>query len=90
MFCPKCGSIVLPKKEGKNNVIRCACGYTNAKAETIEIKEEVKRKDVVLEPASDNDEMLPITDAECQNSRIKKLIFGLFRQEQVTNQKQNF
>jgi len=77
MFCPKCGSMVLPKKEGKNNVIRCACGYTNAEAETIEIKEEVKRKDVILEPASDNDEMLPITEAECPKCKNKKAYFWL-------------
>ena len=42
MFCPKCGSIMTPKKEKGKNSLVCSCGYTNKKAEKIELKEEIK------------------------------------------------
>ena len=77
MFCPKCGSMVLPKKEGNKNVIRCSCGYTNAKAEVVEIKEEVKKKETFTEPASDNDDMLPVTEGECPKCKNDKAYFWL-------------
>jgi len=67
MFCPKCGSILIPKKEGGNTIKRCSCGYTSKDQEGGKIKETVKsstnRVDIV-----DNEESLkamPKMKAEC-------------------------
>lgn len=66
MFCPKCGSILMPKKQKDQTVLVCgSCGYTNKKAEGLELKEEVKKKNDVIEVASDEDSVLPETEAEC-------------------------
>jgi len=33
MFCPKCGSILMPKEHRGKNVMACKCGYKNDKSE---------------------------------------------------------
>jgi len=64
MFCPKCGSIMLPKKEKGKSVMSCSCGYTNKKSEKVEIKEKLEdRKEI---EAVEDFEIHPITDdIEC-------------------------
>jgi len=63
MFCPKCGSILKPKKEKKTLV--CSCGYESKKGEKIELKEKFKEKKDV-ETIEEEVEVYPITDdAEC-------------------------
>ena len=32
MFCPKCGSILVPKKEGNKRLLACSCGYKDSKS----------------------------------------------------------
>ena len=34
-FCPKCGSLILPKKDGGKTVVECKCGYKAAAKETV-------------------------------------------------------
>ena len=54
MFCPKCGSILLPKKEGNKKILACSCGFKNKDTSNSMIKEEKleKRKaEVNLETA---------------------------------------
>lgn len=65
MFCPKCGSILLPKKEGNKNVMKCSCGYSDKKQEKLEMKEVIKEKKQV-DAIEDEPEIHPLTnDAEC-------------------------
>lgn len=65
MFCPKCGSILIPKKKNKKKVIECSCGYKEKDVSKIEdIKEVVKpKKDI--EVIEEQPEILPETEAEC-------------------------
>ena len=64
MFCPKCGSILLPKKEGSKKVLVCSCGYKESKAESATLKDKPKtQKDV--EVVDKEVETHPITKAEC-------------------------
>ncbi|MCF7872354.1 transcription factor S [Candidatus Woesearchaeota archaeon] len=65
MFCPKCGSMLMPKKVDGKNVIICSCGYTNEKVENIELKEEIKN-DKKIDVASEDEGTLPITEEECK------------------------
>ncbi|OVE74601.1 transcription factor S [archaeon D22] len=64
-FCPKCGSLLTPKKENDKVIMGCACGYNNKKAEPVQLKEEIKDEEK-LEIVSDEPEAMPLTDAECE------------------------
>jgi transcription factor S len=77
MFCQKCGSVLLPKKEGNKKVLACSgCGFKAADAEKTKITENVKShgKEVeVVDPSGM--ETLPKTDAECEKCGHKKAFF---------------
>lgn len=60
-FCPKCGSILLPKQVDGKTLMGCSCGYTEVPKEIKEKVEETKEIEVV-----DKDfEHLPEVDEEC-------------------------
>ena len=40
-FCPKCGSILIPKKSGKKIILKCSCGYSTKNKEEIILKEKI-------------------------------------------------
>lgn len=66
MFCPKCGSILMPKKENNKKLLICSCGYKSGKGEEIKIKEVVDQKDTSVEVIDKGMlETLPKTNAEC-------------------------
>lgn len=44
MFCPKCGSILVPKKEDSKRVMACSCGYKSSDFEIAKITENVNNK----------------------------------------------
>ncbi|MBI2138086.1 transcription factor S [Candidatus Woesearchaeota archaeon] len=67
MFCPKCGSILLPKKEGNKTVVKCSCGHQSAEQQSFGFTEKVKQgsaKIAVVEKDHDH-EALPLMDASC-------------------------
>ncbi len=68
MFCPKCKSIMLPKKVRGKTVLACSCGYVEKKndGESTVIKEGFSKK----EPLSTidkkaADDVLPTCEAKC-------------------------
>ncbi len=67
MFCPKCGSILIPKKEGSKTVSVCSCGYKSADEGAGKIKEAVKDKASKIEVADSEDNLkaMPKMKAEC-------------------------
>ncbi len=72
MFCPTCGSILLPKKIGEKTAMGCSCGYVD-KAGSGRITEKVHAADDgrKFEAAGGESVNAPITEAECpkcQNS----------------------
>jgi transcription factor S len=75
MFCPKCGSIMMPKKEGNQVVIRCKCGYFENKDTGINLKEVAKEKRKI-ETVENEVEVYPTTDdAECPKCGHKTATF---------------
>jgi transcription factor S len=75
MFCPKCGSIMTPKKEKGKNSLVCSCGYTNKKAEKIELKEEIKEIKEI-EAIEEEVEIYPLVESdECAKCGHKKAYF---------------
>ncbi len=67
MFCPKCGSILLPKKEGTKTVIKCSCGHSSTRTGNLNITEKraEKKEERSFEAAAQDKITAPITDIEC-------------------------
>ena len=74
MFCPKCGSILIPKKEGKKTVLKCGCGHKSTDTEATKIKEQVNKSEEISVVEKDF-ETMPITEAECPKCHHKKAYF---------------
>jgi len=79
MFCPKCGSLLMPKVIDKKTVLACSCGYKDKDTGSAQIKEEVKKdeKDDVEVVDRDDDEALPETEAECPKCENNKAKYWL-------------
>lgn len=64
-FCPKCNSMVFPKKNGK---LKCKCGWEEEIskeeiAEEYEFKDNANPKDTVI--ITDNNKTLPTLEITC-------------------------
>ena len=74
MFCPKCGSILIPKKEGDKKILACTCGYSTKDisianiTETIDNEQRVNVVDKEHEP-------YPIIKAKCEKCGNDKAYF---------------
>lgn len=78
MFCPKCGSILLPKKEGNKKILACSCGHRSKDVDQATIKEEmteIEKKVEVIDKGTL--QTLPKMDAECPKCGHKKAYFWL-------------
>lgn len=64
MFCKKCGSIMLPKKENGKSILKCtSCG--NIQSGEFELKEKVEKKLQKIEVVEKEVEILPVMQAHC-------------------------
>ena len=78
MFCPKCGSILMPKKEGSKKLLACSCGYKSKDVSQVTIKEGKVEKAKEVEVVDDSElKTLPLMDAECPECGHKKAYFWL-------------
>jgi len=79
MFCPKCGSILLPKKDGKKTVLKCSCGFVQKEKpeKPMNLKEEVKSEEKKMAIVENEDENLPLTDAECPKCKHKNAYYWM-------------
>ena len=76
MFCPKCGSLLLPKKEGSKRILVCSCGYKSSGMEPTRITETVNKKGKEVEVIEKTDfETLPKTKAECEKCGHKTAFY---------------
>ena len=76
MFCPKCGSLMMPKKEGNKKILACSCGYKSGNVENTKITETVTKKSRKIEIIEKSDfETLPKTDAKCERCGHKTAFF---------------
>lgn len=61
-FCPKCGSLMIPRKTKDKLVVKCKCGYKGETDEVVIVEKMEKQKDIeVLEEVKTH----PIVEAEC-------------------------
>lgn len=78
MFCPKCGSILLPKKENNKKLLVCQCGYKTSKIESVQIKEVVPNAGVDVNVVDKGRlETLPKTSVECPKCGHRTAYFWL-------------
>jgi len=49
MFCPKCGSILMPKRDASKKMLVCSCGYRTGDVEQARIKETIPRPEKEVE-----------------------------------------
>lgn len=78
MFCPKCGSILKPKKDKNKRVMHCSCGYTQKDAKDVKIKETlVKEREITIVP--EDEKTLPVTDQPCPKCKSKKAYYWLIQ-----------
>ena len=75
MFCPKCGAILVPKKDGDKKVLHCSCGYTNRKPSEVKLTEHMKKTKSIEVVQNPEHEALPLTDAECPKCKHGKAYF---------------
>ncbi len=73
MFCPKCGSILKPLKEGIKVMWVCSCGYRTSDGK-IEISEKMK-KQKEIEVVEEKSERLPVTEEQCPKCGNEKAYF---------------
>lgn len=78
MFCPKCGSILIPKKDGNKKMLVCSCGYKSKEIGKATIKETVLKKEKKVEVIEKGElETLPKTEAECEKCGHRTAFFWL-------------
>jgi len=76
MFCPKCGSVLLPKKEGSKKVLVCSCGYKSSNVEQTKITETVTKKEKDVEVIHKDDvSILPKTKVKCEKCGNKEAFY---------------
>lgn len=76
MFCPKCGSILVPKKVENKKLLVCSCGYKSKDTSQATIKETVIKKSKEVEVIEKEDyETLPKVDIKCPKCGHKKAYF---------------
>ena len=79
MFCPKCGSLLMPKSIGNKKVMACSCGY-KAKEQGVSISDKPKTKDAKIDVVEDSAaelETLPKMDVTCPKCSHKKAYYWL-------------
>ncbi len=77
MFCPKCGSILVPRKEGGKTVLGCSCGYKHEDKEGGKIRERIKGKGGKIDIVENKEEYetLPKMKAECPKCHNNEAYF---------------
>lgn len=75
MFCPKCKSILLPKKKGSKVQMVCSgCGLVSQEGKTV-ISEKITAKRDDVEVVHKETEPLPTTDVICPKCGNKKAYY---------------
>ncbi|MFH1053764.1 MAG: transcription factor S [Candidatus Woesearchaeota archaeon] len=75
MFCPKCGSILMPKKDKNKKVLACSCGYKLKSTDDTRIKEIVENKSSRVEVIEKEQTGNILVDAECPRCKHNKATF---------------
>jgi DNA-directed RNA polymerase subunit M len=78
IFCPKCGSVMIPKKSDKKTYLVCpSCGYTDKKNKAVleESKESKKEEISIIDEKETAQAALPKVEIECPRCHNKEAYF---------------
>ena len=79
-FCPKCGGILIPKKEGKKIIAVCPkCGYKSREVKETKLEEKRIKKEPEVGVVETEFEHLPVTEEECPKCGNKKAYYWLLQ-----------
>ncbi len=74
MFCPKCGSILIPKEHQGKKVMGCKCGYKSDSE--LRLKENsLKKKEVNWDVVEEEKEIHSLTDQNCPRCEHEKAYY---------------
>jgi DNA-directed RNA polymerase subunit M len=82
-FCPKCGALMMPKKDGSSVVLSCSrCGYQEkgeSETESYVLHENVEHtprdKITIIEKNEKNVNPMPTTKVDCPNCHHNKAVY---------------
>ncbi len=74
-FCPKCGSMILPKRKDGNIVIECSCGYNETGVKDIKITSATNNAKIETVTNKVEENTLPICDMKCESCANPKSYF---------------
>ncbi|MFH1173697.1 MAG: transcription factor S [archaeon] len=75
LFCPKCKSLLKPRSEGGKRILGCSCGYKEKNPQQQEFKEKVKDALGVAVIEKEDEQALPVIDADCPKCHHTKAQF---------------
>ena len=75
LFCPKCGSMLIPKAEGNKKRMACSCGYSSKEKEDIVLQESLGKKEKIEIVQPEDIEIMPKVDEDCPKCHNKKSYF---------------
>jgi DNA-directed RNA polymerase subunit M len=78
LFCPKCGSLMMPKTIKGKKAMVCSCGYIEYNTKDAKLTEKISKKDDI-EVADEQDELntLPTTGCNCPKCGNTKCYYWL-------------
>ena len=77
-FCPKCGSIMKPKKDADKILFECSCGQTvSGKSTTLKEEKKKAKEEAAVEVVDREIETLPTTKEECPKCGNKEAYYWL-------------
>ncbi len=79
LFCPKCGSLLIPKKEESKKIMACSCGYKATDVETTKLKEVVEEEKEMEIIEEDKNQTLPLIEAICPKCGHDKAYFWMIQ-----------
>ena len=79
MFCPKCGSLLRPKINGRKKLLVCSsCSYKSKDTKSAQLKEKITKKEKDVEVIYKGElNTLPVTTVDCPKCHHKKAYFWL-------------
>lgn len=76
LFCPKCGSILLPKKADGKNVMGCSsCTFIDKKPDSMLTEKSKATSKIAVIEKDEEAGVLPKIDADCPKCRHKKAFY---------------
>ncbi|MBS3159146.1 transcription factor S [Candidatus Woesearchaeota archaeon] len=75
LFCPKCSSILKPKKTGSKTVMACSCGYTSSDTSSAKMTEAVKNNNAKVEVVEKDFQAMPLVPNKCSKCNHGKAYY---------------